>query len=166
MNNQHEIIKKVGGLNKVKDLFQKLALDDVYCEETGKWYSGRYWQENMKGKTGILFDSVVSAFMLSDIIIHIGGTLNGELTYFNDNGEREIRRLLPLESAKVANYDQYREYATQEATQVKLDYEVYRVEPFVRKNIRKLFLVSIDLFKDKDKLFRLVEENWKFGYKV
>ncbi|MCW1497058.1 hypothetical protein [Acinetobacter baumannii] len=164
MNNQHEIIKKVGGLNTIKDLFQKLALDDVYWEETGKWYSGRYWQENMKGKTGILFDHVVSAFMLSDIIVHIGGTFSGELTYFN--GEREIRRLLPLESAKVANYDQYYEYATQEATQIKLEYEVYRVEPFVRKNIRKLFLVSTDLFKDKDKLFRLVEENWKFGYKV
>ncbi|RQL72014.1 hypothetical protein BJI55_12965 [Acinetobacter pittii] len=90
MLKQHEIIKKVGGLNKVKDLFQKLALDDVYCEETGKWYSGRYWQENMKGKTGILFDQVVSAFMLSDIIIYIGGTFSGELTYFNY--EREIRR--------------------------------------------------------------------------
>ncbi|MEQ1073042.1 MULTISPECIES: hypothetical protein [Acinetobacter] len=164
MLKQHEIIKKVGGLNKVKDLFQKLALDDVYCEETGQWYSGRYWQENMKGKTGILFDQVVSAFMLSDIVIHIGGTFSGELTYFNY--EREIRRLLPLESAKVANYDQYREYATLEATQVKLEYETYLVEPFVRHNIRKLFLVSTDLFKDKDKLFRLVEENWKFGYKV
>ncbi|WP_335954015.1 hypothetical protein [Acinetobacter higginsii] len=162
MNKEQEILQKVGGLNKVKDLFQKHALDDVYCEETKEWYSGRYWNAKMQGKTGILFDHVVAAFDISDIIIHIGGTFNGELTYYN--GEREIRHALPMEQVKVANYDKFHEYATQETTQVELRLEVYRVEQFVINNIRKLFFVFSDL--NRDCLLSLVEENWKYGYRV
>lgn len=40
-----EKVKKFGGIAKVNDAIQHHALDDVFCFDTGKWYTSRYWSE-------------------------------------------------------------------------------------------------------------------------
>lgn len=42
---QTEKIHKFGGINKLKDAIKTKLLDDVYCWETEKWYTQRYWNE-------------------------------------------------------------------------------------------------------------------------
>lgn len=51
---QTEKIVKFGGINKLKDAIHTKLLDDVYCWETGKWCTQRYWNEVAdKNLTGI-----------------------------------------------------------------------------------------------------------------
>ncbi|MDN8246516.1 hypothetical protein QZK48_08180 [Acinetobacter baumannii] len=51
---QTEKIHKFGGINKLKDAIKTKLLDHVYCWETGKWCTQRYWNEvSDKNLTGI-----------------------------------------------------------------------------------------------------------------
>ncbi|EPK8927718.1 hypothetical protein JH040_000027 [Acinetobacter baumannii] len=39
-----KIITRFGGADKIEAALMKCAWDGVYCWETEKWYSARYWQ--------------------------------------------------------------------------------------------------------------------------
>lgn len=167
MNTIESLIEHFGGLNKVKDIIHSHARDDVYCPGNKKWFTAAFWDLHMKGCTGIPMDQLSGAFMLADKIICLGGTHNGNLYSYKDNGQREVRLHHPLlEESPIYDYSKFAEYASDIAVPKEIKFDVYRVEVFVLDRKRRLFLVFPELFKDKDKLLGLVKQNWEYGYYV
>ncbi|HFG4486353.1 hypothetical protein [Acinetobacter baumannii] len=41
-----EIISRFGGVKKIDDAVKSKLLDDIYCWETEKWYTARYWEHH------------------------------------------------------------------------------------------------------------------------
>ncbi|WP_336016985.1 hypothetical protein [Acinetobacter pittii] len=71
---QTEKIHKFGGINKLKDAIKTKLLDDVYCWETEKWYTQRYWNEVAdKNLTGITLSELMTGTPLD--ATHFAGPL-------------------------------------------------------------------------------------------
>jgi hypothetical protein len=138
----------------------------MYCKGTGKWYTADYWRNKMQGQHGIPMELLLSALLVSDFIIHLGGVCHNQLVYFKDDGQRQFHRLHEIPMITYKNYDQYSEYATVNTINKTVAFDTYCVESFAIQGHRKLFLVFTELFNDKDKLLKLVKENWNYGFRI
>lgn len=43
-NNAKEILDRFGSLDKLNKAIHSKALDDIYCWETERWYTAKYWE--------------------------------------------------------------------------------------------------------------------------
>ena len=161
-----QIIEAVGGLDKARKAIQSHAKDDVFDLSTQRWYTSKYWHEKLKRQLdneSIVLDQVIGAMICIDSIVHLGGSWHNKLVYFNDNGQREFKRLHEIPMIGYKNYDQYSQYASINAVQDEFSFDTYRAEVFTFDKQRRLFLIFVDLFNDQDSLKKLVKEHWNYG---
>lgn len=43
-----DLVRRFGGVDKVKEVSWKMAIDDVYCWELEKWVTQGYWKANLR----------------------------------------------------------------------------------------------------------------------
>lgn len=162
-----KIIEYFGGLNEVRKLVQSKALEDVYCAETRKWYTEKYWSENMKFQaniSGITMKQVYYAFLETPTIMLLGGSQDGQLSFYKHTGQKHFKIPRKMEEPSLRNWGAYSEYASQVAEPITLEFDIYYLEVFQLNNNRKLFLVSPELLKEQNNLLSLVEKNWQYGF--